>query len=174
MEKTIKPHTEVQLPKLHNWGTGTWREQAACRGKDTSWFFPEHESLEGLTPLQKARRHYGSDRDDPKRPRNGLSRARLLCVKCPVRDECLKFALENFIVHGLYGGLPSRDRRGMTADNFDSRIPMRHVMADLQRVRRMDNREKTVPLAQDVAVLLNTTMAKAERMLRDNDLPEFV
>ena len=44
--------------------------------------------------------------------------ALLLCKKCPVRVECLEWALENGDVHGVQGGITAPDRRsymGMTA-----------------------------------------------------------
>lgn len=137
-------------------------------------FFPENERHDGLTYLQKQRKQAKKDPAKPSLPGNMLSQARLLCAKCPVRDECLKFAIENCIGHGMYGGQPPRERRGMTLDNYDSRIPMRHAMRDVQRMRRMQKRERTVPLAQDIGFLLNIPTARAERMLRNNELPEFV
>lgn len=175
MELQTEPQSkDVHLPRLNNWGDGSWREHAACRGKATRMFFPEKECLDGLTLSQKQRKQARKDMTDPTLPGNSLSQARLLCVKCPVRTECLKFAVENGLTYGMYGGIPSRDRRTMTVNNLDARIPMRHVMRDLQRVRRMHKRDRTVPLSQDLGLLLDIPTSRAEKMLRNNDLPEFV
>ena len=37
--------------------------------------------------------------------------ARRICVRCPVRQPCLDYAISNGIVHGIWGGLVERDRR---------------------------------------------------------------
>lgn len=34
------------------------------------------------------------------------------CADCPVRNECLRFALANRVEHGYYGGLPQKQRIG--------------------------------------------------------------
>lgn len=175
MEPQTDAHSPyIQLPKLHNWGEDQWREKAFCRGKDTNWFFPENESLEGLTLLQKKRRKYVNSKTDPDGPSNRLSQARLLCARCEVRDECLKFALENCIAHGMWGGQPPRDRRRMTVDNFDTRIPVSKIMKDIHRIRNMRDKDNQPTLAHDVAVVLDVSTGQAERMLRDNALPEFI
>jgi WhiB family redox-sensing transcriptional regulator len=42
-----------------------------------------------------------------------LRRARAICVSCPVREECLNYALEHGIQHGVWGGTSERERRRM-------------------------------------------------------------
>lgn len=37
--------------------------------------------------------------------------AKLECSHCPVIKECLEFALDNDIEHGVWGGMGARDRR---------------------------------------------------------------
>lgn len=37
--------------------------------------------------------------------------AKAFCAVCPVKDECLDFALANNIHHGLWGGCSERERR---------------------------------------------------------------
>jgi Transcription factor WhiB len=37
--------------------------------------------------------------------------ARRICESCPVRQQCLSYAISNGIVHGIWGGLAERDRR---------------------------------------------------------------
>ncbi|WP_435059092.1 WhiB family transcriptional regulator [Streptomyces sp. bgisy060] len=45
-------------------------------------------------------------------PRNTRDRqqAKQVCATCPVRRDCLNFALENKIEHGLWGGLTLKER----------------------------------------------------------------
>ncbi|MCU1468294.1 MAG: transcription factor WhiB [Actinomycetia bacterium] len=37
--------------------------------------------------------------------------AKAVCAVCPVRDECLDFALRMKVAHGVWGGLSERERR---------------------------------------------------------------
>jgi WhiB family redox-sensing transcriptional regulator len=62
-----------------------WREEAACRDEDTDIFFP-------LT-------------DEDAGP------ALEICASCPVREECLEFALITRQDDGVWGGLTETQRR---------------------------------------------------------------
>jgi WhiB family redox-sensing transcriptional regulator len=62
-----------------------WRKHAACSGLDTQWWFAEH---------------------NPK----ANAYARKVCGACPVREDCLEFALNNNIRFGLWGGVPESKR----------------------------------------------------------------
>ncbi len=37
--------------------------------------------------------------------------AKRVCVECPVREECLQWALDTKEAHGIWGGLSERERR---------------------------------------------------------------
>jgi len=63
----------------------TWREQAACRGIDPNLFHPRR----------------GED----------TAPAKAVCEDCPVRRECLVYALATVEKHGIWGGLSERERR---------------------------------------------------------------
>lgn len=41
----------------------------------------------------------------------GVDRARKICASCPVLDQCLDYALDNQIEHGVWGGCSERERR---------------------------------------------------------------
>jgi WhiB family redox-sensing transcriptional regulator len=41
----------------------------------------------------------------------GVDRARKVCAGCSVRPECLEYALEHRIDHGVWGGTSERERR---------------------------------------------------------------
>lgn len=70
---------------------GSWVEDAACHDVPTSWFFPASESAE--------------------------ARAVALCRPCPVRDACLRFAIEHEQWHGVWGATTERMRRPMIRDH---------------------------------------------------------
>ena len=57
---------------------------ASCRGMNGDLFFPTN----------------GTALDD----------IRAVCNACRVRDECLEYALENRISHGVWGGVSERGR----------------------------------------------------------------
>lgn len=64
-----------------------WQDRANCAGADPDLFFPEHGE--------------------------SLNIVRSICAACPVRDECLDYAVEEGIHHGIWGGKSERERRGM-------------------------------------------------------------
>jgi WhiB family transcriptional regulator, redox-sensing transcriptional regulator len=75
-----------------------WQWRAACRGEDSSLFFaPTH-------PETKDERE-GRER-----------RAKTICAGCPVRVECLEYALRIREPHGIWGGLNQFERRRVLRD----------------------------------------------------------
>jgi WhiB family redox-sensing transcriptional regulator len=42
--------------------------------------------------------------------------AKAVCSVCPVRTECLEFALRHKVAHGVWGGLSERERRTLRRD----------------------------------------------------------
>jgi WhiB family redox-sensing transcriptional regulator len=65
---------------------GDWRVRAACRDVDPDGLF-----------VRGAEQH----------------RAKLVCMGCPVRTECLAEALDNRIGFGVWGGMTERERRAL-------------------------------------------------------------
>ena len=70
----------------------SWRERAACRGKDPSLFVPSSFNR-----------------------RQDLSKAARICAGCPVQTECRSYAERNPDIVGLWGGdlRPLKARRGV-------------------------------------------------------------
>ena len=66
-------------------GELTWQTDALCAQTDPEAFFPEKG---------------GSTRD-----------AKRVCSACPVRDECLDYAMAHDEKFGIWGGLSERERR---------------------------------------------------------------
>ena len=62
-----------------------WQDRALCAQTDPEIFFPEKG---------------GSTRE-----------AKKICARCPVRAECLEYALKNDERFGIWGGLSERERR---------------------------------------------------------------
>ncbi len=68
---------------------GDWRSAAACRSADPELFFPVSDSGPSLVQATEAK---------------------AICAGCPVRRQCLAFALRTRQVHGIWGGLTERER----------------------------------------------------------------
>jgi WhiB family transcriptional regulator, redox-sensing transcriptional regulator len=64
-----------------------WVADAVCAQTDPDAFFPERGESTAL--------------------------AKATCVGCPVRAECLAWALDQHEVHGVWGGLSPRERRAL-------------------------------------------------------------
>jgi WhiB family redox-sensing transcriptional regulator len=73
---------ELPLPDHR---TPTWMLRARCRSLSPGEFFPS----DGV----------------------GVDQARKVCAECPVKAECLDYALTYRIDHGVWGGCSERERR---------------------------------------------------------------
>ena len=67
--------------------SGSWRDQARCRGVDPQVFHPAEED-EAAADVAKA-----------------------ICEQCPGREPCLEFAISAREKDGVWGGLTARERR---------------------------------------------------------------
>jgi hypothetical protein len=70
-----------------------WQALAACQGADLSLFFAPNYFEVG--PAKG----------------NREAKAKLICRSCPVRTDCLSYALDTGEEHGVWGGLNERERR---------------------------------------------------------------
>jgi WhiB family redox-sensing transcriptional regulator len=68
----------------------TWIEQASCLDHDPELFFPVGTT--GAAIVQ-------------------ADRAKTICTTCPVRGECLRWALDTCQDAGVWGGLDEEERR---------------------------------------------------------------
>lgn len=69
-----------------------WRGDAACRGLDPELFFPEGSAGPALLEVREAK---------------------VVCARCPVRAQCLDFAMRAGVAFGIWGGATERERRTM-------------------------------------------------------------
>lgn len=70
----------------------SWRERAACLSEDPELFFPIGTT--GLALLQ-------------------VEEAKQVCAECAVHADCLQFAVEVGVDHGVWGGLSEGERRSL-------------------------------------------------------------
>ena len=75
----------------------TWQLRAACRGPESTLFFP---------PTASERKEERETRE---------ARAKIICSTCPVREPCLDYALEIREPHGIWGGRNEHERRELLA-----------------------------------------------------------
>jgi WhiB family redox-sensing transcriptional regulator len=71
-------------------GVETWRDAAACRSIDPDLFFPIGTTGTAL---------------------DHIAAAKAVCGACPVKAECLEFALETNQDSGVWGGASEEERR---------------------------------------------------------------
>jgi len=70
-----------------------WQTRAACRGADANLFF---------APTHQETKDERIGRED---------QAKSVCAVCPVREQCLSFALATREPHGIWGGTNEAERR---------------------------------------------------------------
>jgi WhiB family transcriptional regulator, redox-sensing transcriptional regulator len=81
------------LPQLHMARPTDWQQQGLCRASDSSVFFaPAHFEHK---PEREARE----------------AKAKAVCAGCPVRSECLEWALETREPYGVWGGYSESERK---------------------------------------------------------------
>jgi WhiB family redox-sensing transcriptional regulator len=68
----------------------SWLARAACQDEDPELFFP----ISDLGP--------GAQQ---------VANAKAVCARCPVRAECLSYALDNGLGNGIFGGTTELERR---------------------------------------------------------------
>lgn len=81
------------------WIVTDWRERAACRDEDPELFFPIGATGPALDQAE---------------------RAKAVCRRCPVIDQCLAWALTTGQDAGIWGGLTEQERRELRHASRDS------------------------------------------------------
>ena len=60
-----------------------------------------------------------------------------ICAECPVKINCLEFALENFIFEGMWAGTTPMERRNIMSDRGANNKKIRMAQMNLDEVRRL-------------------------------------
>ena len=86
----------------------SWQKQAYCRGSGVD-FFPEQQVNTKILIATK------------------------FCDVCPVKQQCLDFAMNNRIDYGIWGGKTAANRRSMrryryARNGHEPRLPMNSVI----------------------------------------------
>lgn len=74
-----------------------WMQRGSCRFEPPGTFFPS----DGV----------------------GVEVAKRICADCPVQGECLEYALEQRIDHGVWGGTSERQRRRILKKRRSTTLP---------------------------------------------------
>jgi WhiB family redox-sensing transcriptional regulator len=69
-----------------------WRKDAACRDTSPDLFFPVGTTGQALVQIDRAKE---------------------VCDVCPVKNDCLEYALETNQDSGIWGGLDEEQRRNI-------------------------------------------------------------
>lgn len=72
--------------------TSDWRHHAACRDEDPETFFPIGTSGPALLQVEQAK---------------------AVCRRCPVIDECLRWAVDSGQDAGVWGAMSEQERRAL-------------------------------------------------------------
>lgn len=84
-----------------------WREHAACNGHPTSWWFPAAR----VDSRGRAIAGAASGRN--------TTRAKQICMTCPVAAECLEHSLVWPEMSGIWGGIDQHRRRRLRTQRRD-------------------------------------------------------
>ena len=78
-----------------------WRDSAACLNRDPELFFPPGTTGPAVFQAEQAK---------------------TVCRRCPVTAQCLTWALEAGVEHGVWGGQTEEERRAMIRRRARSRV----------------------------------------------------
>lgn len=76
--------------RTFDWDDCGWRHEAICRESDPGLFFPAGSTGQALEEI---------------------AAAKAVCQVCPVREQCLQFALQTNQESGIWGGTSEDERR---------------------------------------------------------------
>jgi WhiB family transcriptional regulator, redox-sensing transcriptional regulator len=84
-----------------------WWARAACASADPELFFPISYSGPALRQV---------------------ARAKAICARCPIRQECLRYALDAGSIQGVWGGMTEGERQRLAGRERRARVhPVQHT-----------------------------------------------
>lgn len=131
-------------------GDQSWRKKARCKGLSVDLFFPKKKEIKTNHFL--------------------IANSRLVCAGCPVRKECLRFAVDNVITHGIYGGVMPIDRRLGKLKFPNGEMPFTQVITDFKRANEI-SAKNPIPenMLPDLAKAINRTLDEVREMMKAPD-----
>ncbi len=90
----------MTFSRTFDWDDSGWRDSAACRDTDPNLFFPAGTTGVAVEEIEAAK---------------------ALCQTCPVREQCLEFAMVANQEAGIWGGMSEEERRKMRSSWLASR-----------------------------------------------------
>jgi WhiB family redox-sensing transcriptional regulator len=86
-----------------------WWARAACASADPELFFPISYSGPALRQV---------------------ARAKAICARCPIRQECLRYAVDAGSIQGVWGGMTEGERQRLAGREGRARVhPVQHTGA---------------------------------------------
>jgi WhiB family redox-sensing transcriptional regulator len=93
--------------------TRNWRADAACRGIGALF--------------------YKTDLEDA--PEHRITKAKAVCMRCPVRAQCAAYALTVAEPHGIWGGFTERERELLLQSNWRRLANQRCTWVDVSALQ---------------------------------------
>jgi WhiB family transcriptional regulator, redox-sensing transcriptional regulator len=90
-----------------------WRFYAACRGRTTLFYKTDQSEGPGHRP----------------------SRAKAICIRCPVRPQCAAYALAVAEPYGIWGGFTERERQLLLGTDWREYADSRCTWVDVTRLQ---------------------------------------
>lgn len=98
----------------------SWAKHAACKDQDPEMFFPyRHPGMS--SPAEEAA--YWGD----------IQQAKETCERCPVRQECLDWALSKPERAGIWGGATEEERHRLRRARARTELAFRRAREEMER-----------------------------------------
>ncbi|WP_079105024.1 WhiB family transcriptional regulator [Streptomyces prasinopilosus] len=127
--------------------TGNWRDDAECRAHDDpDLWFPVGHSVGWIAQIREAK---------------------TICGQCPVRRECLEWALAAGQLNGIWGGLTEGERQELLRDRADVRARSYERCIDAQEfIERRVAEKATHRMIADELGVGRSAVSKALRFFQ--------
>lgn len=123
-----------------------WRDDALCAQYDPSMFFPE----KGIP----------------------ASTAKKICEECPVRNQCLAFALKNSEAFGIWGGMTSNQRAQFARENNIDAATAARLDRDAEILKMHKNKLDPETIARIIGVSERTVFRAVQRANKEAAEPK--
>jgi WhiB family redox-sensing transcriptional regulator len=95
-------HKHAGSHHVYGWGLiNEWEAQAACQDTPIEWWFGTERAFGDRQPV---------------RTRQQTAQAKAICARCPVLDDCRRWAMESGITYGIVGAMTEPERKRLLAE----------------------------------------------------------